>query len=410
MRKILKKNNLEILALLSTATGFVVSFEVGVLFGISKETDAYLTSIILINFLSLLSQITWETINIKYIGKSRNDKNTLFSTHLYSTTVVALLLCFFYMAFDSVFLRLLELDNTVASKYIIVTFLFLFCIFTYLKRVVFCEEDLFLFYLVEFFYQGLIFLLIIVCFILDVDIVISNVISLFVCNIILISFVYFKYGIRLHSISVTCLLDGLNGSIKLKAGAFCYSIKDILIPALFIRYGDGAYTVYNYLSKILTALLSIVVLPKVNYFAIESLKAKGDDISSIFKKASLLSLKYSIVYSAISIASIVPFILIMNKITDSGFYFLIFISLCVFIFNLIICAEQFFARVVYNFECFNFIFLINVIFGSIIYYIVKLSGSSISVGLIMVVALQLLNFTFYFIKAKVVSEKNQFCN
>jgi O-antigen/teichoic acid export membrane protein len=403
---LLKRNKLETLVLLSTGIGLFISIEVGFLFGLSSDTDAYLTAIVLVNFLSLLSQLTWETINIDFIGENRITKNIQFSTHLFSTVAITTLICLVFFNFDSKILSFLGLKDVLPKTEIVIAFIALFCLFTYLKRVVFCEEDLFVFYLSELMYQVLVSIFIIVCFFLKVDITIANVVALTICTSYILAYAYIKYDIRLVRVSFRMLNQGFKGSAKLKVGSFFYSFKDILLPALFVRYGDGVYTLYNYISKIFTSLLSVLVLPQVNIFAIESLKKIKNNSRGVLVEAKAKSKKYTLKYAIVSFIVLTIFSLFIRSYIDVDFSFFVLMMISVFFFNVIICCEQFYARLVYNFKMYNYILFVNVIFGSTLYFIVKNSGLSVEYSLLLIVALQFVNFMLYYFKVQNFVEKN----
>lgn len=408
MMILIRKYQLEILVLLSTGIGFFISIEVGVLFGLSNKTDSYLTAIALVNFLSLLTQLTWETINIDYIGEKRSVKNILFSSHLFSTLLTILLVCVCFLFFEDKILNLLGLGSVTSRPWFIVLFIFLFCLFTYLKRIAFCEEDVFTFYFSELLYQSFVCLIVLACYFTRFELIVSNIIALSLSIAYLFICIYWKYGLRITNVDFSLIKKGAVGSIKLKAGAFFYSLKDILLPALLMRYGEGIYTLYSYMSKIFTSLLTVLVLPHVNNFAIESLKNIKNDAKTVLKDANNNSLKYTIRYATSSFFFLVCFIFIAQIITDVNVGFLFLMSTCILLFNMVICYEQFYARLVYNFKMYNYILFVNVLFGSLFYITIKISGLSVESCLVMVVFLQVMNCTLYYIRARgcTVSESN----
>ncbi|MFM4819610.1 hypothetical protein [Aeromonas hydrophila] len=408
MMTLIRKHQLEMLVLLSTGIGFFISIEVGVLFGLSNKTDSYLTAIALVNFLSLLTQLTWETINIDYIGEKRSVKNTLFSSHLFSTLFTIFLVCISFLFFENKILSLLGLSSVKSGIWFIVLFIFLFCLFTYLKRIAFCEEDVFTFYFSELLYQSFVCMIVLMCYFLELELIVANVIALSLSIAYLFTCIYWKYGLRIARIDLCLIKRGAVGSVKLKVGAFFYSLKDILLPVLLMRYGDGIYTLYNYMSKIFTSLLTVLVLPHVNNFAIESLKNIKNNAKTVFKDANDNSLKYTIKYAISSVFFFIFFVVFAQSIVDVDISFLFLMSTCILLFNMVICYEQFYARLVYNFKMYNYILFVNVLFGSLFYIIIKVSGLSVERCLVMVVFLQVMNCTLYYIKVKgrIASESN----
>ncbi|MGF1737293.1 hypothetical protein [Photobacterium satsumensis] len=207
-------------------------------------------------------------------------------------------------------------------------------------------------------------------------------------------------------------------SSKLKLGAICYSVKDLIFPALLMALSPGYLTTYNFASKILNAILLIAVTPQNNLFVInciEQVKSKSACLLSIRQYLFRTILKTSLTYAFLILSFLFLYELIQYfELKDfSNMNNFMYIAILLSIYYMVVVIEQPISRLVFALGKMTETMAINIVNFAVflVLYFFKPEIIDMTYIFVLLVVPQVFNIILYtYFSKEVVFEKNRVCD
>lgn len=332
------------LSALNVLFGFLFVIFLGKKFGIGSDTDIYFLCVVIIAYIGYFVQSCWEAMSPYYVQsiiKNKELSYKLFSILLNDILLISfVIICIYFIV--SVFVNLpLGLKNFMN---IFIFYLLLQNVLFYNKSILNLHHYYAQFYITDIFVYAVLFFGIVFCEANILYIAVFTVIATFIAVIFQLYLIFFKIGIKYRFVLYDNKFNEIYlQSIKLKLGSIVFGTKDIIIASLFLGFGAGVYSIYNYASKFASSVLAIINSPMLNIFATKvNFLIAQDKISDIFKEIKSLLYKTTFLYIATTgvIYFLIPFVfefLLKDKLQISQIYQLqnIFLILGVIYFNIV---------------------------------------------------------------------------
>lgn len=243
------------------------------IYGISLDTDIYFFSVVLVTFISIVSQLIWEGITNYYINfesKIGFKSSYLYSSLLNLNIVFSTLIIFLYFL-------IVKYTNLIPSIYIEFFNIFIFYvllqnIYTYNKFVLNIKKRYDLFYTLDIFV--ILFNIIILYLFSEIGIIIlaySIIISTTIVLIYQFILIFYKYNIKYFLIFyVKSFKNVYVNSFNLKLGQVLYLSKDLFISAYIQNINiNGLYSLYTYAFKLVSLSFQVIQIPAFNRYITE---------------------------------------------------------------------------------------------------------------------------------------------
>ncbi|HDT1128491.1 TPA: hypothetical protein QHS04_002738 [Morganella morganii subsp. morganii] len=381
-------------------------------YGLSASSDNIFLAITLCNFLAYIPQCSWEAIMLKIV--KNKDNCTIISNGLLLNAVITIIIG---IALYST--RIINIDFlyqkevwTEISDYSI--YYLLLSLQMYIKRVIHSLGYISKMYICDIIY-GLI------CSALIYSLNVAHMEYVFFSISMLISVTYGLFVIK-HKITLSRKIfffdkELIINSTKLKIGSISYSFKDVLFPSILMNLSPGYFTAYNFASKILNAILLVVITPQNNTFILRCIESINKNASFIVIKRDLfhIMIKTIIMYAALIISILlineaISYAHIAKKIPQN----IVFIFSLLSIYYAIVVIEQPVSRLVFALGKMTetmIINIINLIIFISIYYLYSSQLNSLYFIFYLLAIPQIANIILYFYFAKeVIFEKDNICN
>ncbi len=243
------------------------------IYGISLDTDIYFFSVVLVTFISIVSQLIWEGITNYYINfesKIGFKSSYLYSSLLNLNIVFSTLIIFLYFL-------IVKYTNLIPSIYIEFFNIFIFYvllqnIYTYNKFVLNIKKRYDLFYTLDIFV--ILFNIISLYLFSEIGIIIlaySIIISTTIVLIYQFILIFYKYNIKYFLIFyVKSFKNVYVNSFNLKLGQVLYLSKDLFISAYIQNINiNGLYSLYTYAFKLVSLSFQVIQIPAFNRYITE---------------------------------------------------------------------------------------------------------------------------------------------
>ena len=243
------------------------------IYGICLDTDIYFFSVVLVTFISIVSQLIWEGITNYYINfesKIGFKSSYLYSSLLNLNIVFSTLIIFLYFL-------IVKYTNLIPSIYIGLFNIFIFYvllqnIYTYNKFVLNIKKRYDLFYTLDIFV--ILFNIISLYLFSEIGIIIlaySIIISTTIVLIYQFILIFYKYNIKYFLIFyVKSFKNVYVNSFNLKLGQVLYLSKDLFISAYIQNINiNGLYSLYTYAFKLVSLSFQVIQIPAFNRYITE---------------------------------------------------------------------------------------------------------------------------------------------
>ena len=243
------------------------------IYGISLDTDIYFFSVVLVTFISIVSQLIWEGITNYYINfesKIGFKSSYLYSSLLNLNIVFSTLIIFLYFL-------IVKYTNLIPSIYIEFFNIFIFYvllqnIYTYNKFVLNIKKRYDLFYTLDIFV--ILFNIISLYLFSEIGIIIlaySIIISTTIVLIYQFILIFYKYNIKYFLIFYEKSFKNVYvNSFNLKLGQVLYLSKDLFISAYIQNINiNGLYSLYTYAFKLVSLSFQVIQIPAFNRYITE---------------------------------------------------------------------------------------------------------------------------------------------
>lgn len=270
---IFQKLSTNIFSGISIVFNFILLISINSIYGISLDTDIYFFSVVLVTFISIVSQLIWEGITNYYINfesKIGFKSSYLYSSLLNLNIVFSTLIIFLYFL-------IVKYTNLIPSIYIEFFNIFIFYvllqnIYTYNKFVLNIKKRYDLFYTLDIFV--ILFNIISLYLFSEIGIIIlaySIIISTTIVLIYQFILIFYKYNIKYFLIFyVKSFKNVYVNSFNLKLGQVLYLSKDLFISAYIQNINiNGLYSLYTYAFKLVSLSFQVIQIPAFNRYITE---------------------------------------------------------------------------------------------------------------------------------------------
>lgn len=257
----------------SLLLNFFLLIKINSKYGISSETDTYFLSIVIVTFISIISQLIWEAITKYYI--EFESKNNIKSSYLYSSLLNINIL--FSLLIICLYFFMNKFTNLIPNYFsefmdIFIFYVLLQNIYTYNKYILNIKGKYSLFYL------------------LDIFIISFNLLAIYIAsynNILLLAYstifgttivilyqfilIFYKYRINYYFVFYLKIFKNVYlNSFNLKLGQVFYLSKDILISIYIQNLNiNGLYSLYTYAFKLVSLGFQVIQVPIFNKYVVK---------------------------------------------------------------------------------------------------------------------------------------------
>ena len=399
--------------------GFILYLVIGKIYRLTTALDIYFSFYVFLNYIGYLVQIFWEGFAPYYAelktkqGKEEADK--LFSVLLNRTILVSFILIFVLIWLFPVVSKFYFKGKLTDFTFYVLFLPFLMAqnLFFLIKAYLQINFSFKMSYILDIL-SNLFPLIFIVIFakVLGIDALVIGInLGFFLAGLIglwyILNKLRYKYSIKVrHKLA----WEIVKGSLWLKAGAFAYGAKDVIINNLLLGMGEGIVSAYSYASKFVSAVHLVVNAPVIMKFANEVMYMVS---KKEFRKVKFYALKTSGVLAVLFILTatfgyfLIPILLMKFwkiKNSEIGLILSIYVLLTVFFF--ILCVEAPFARILTAFKKFNWGTIVNFLFLGVFLVSIKIFSPNLEpkTVIISLIIAQFFNLlSYYLLSAKLLS-------
>jgi hypothetical protein len=335
---VLKKISTNIFSGISLLLNFLLLIKINSNYGISSDTDIYFFSIVLVTFISIVSQLVWESITKYYI--EFESKINFKSSYLYSSLLnLNVLFSIFIIALYFFMTKYTDLVPDIYVEFLNVFIFYVLVqnIYTYNKYVLNIQKRYNLFYVLDIFV--VLFNLMTIYLFSESGIIVlacSIIISTSITLIYQFILIFIKYNVKYYFVFYVVSFKYVYiNSFNLKLGQVLYLSKDILISSYIQNMNiDGLYSLYTYAFKLVSLSFQVIQIPIFNKYITEIsvLLKNKENISNIklfiskniFKTFMSISLFQIVVYLFLSeILSVLSYQITINQINETKVIFVL---------------------------------------------------------------------------------------
>lgn len=403
----MKNIQYNILSLINVLIAFTFILLLGRHFGMSKDTDTYFFSIVVVTYLGFFVQAAWEAMRPYYMDLRVKDKES--SHELYS--ILLNILIILSLVLIGLYFLITENINllTAGQKEFLDIFIFYILFQNTLlfnKMILNLEEHYASYYFVDIFVYGVNSVTVLLFLKSNIILIAySTLLATLLANIWQFYLIFKKSSLKYHFKFTNKSVGKIyKNSIKIKFGALLYGSKDPLLATIFLSFGEGLYSLYSYANKFASALFQITNGPVMNIYVtdLNTLVAQKSyiKIDTLIKKV-LFETLFLYLLAVASFYFFMPLFLnffFKDKLTDEDLFIMKSIYLYMCLFYIVVVIEAPFARTMSAFKLFNYglytnsIFFIFVLFA---YMIFVMYDYNYHLYLLILIIAQLSNLLLY---------------
>lgn len=335
---VLKKISTNIFSGISLLLNFLLLIKINSNYGISSDTDIYFFSIVLVTFISIVSQLVWESITKYYI--EFESKINFKSSYLYSSLLnLNVLFSIFIISLYFFMTKYTDFIPDIYAEFLNVFIFYVLVqnIYTYNKYVLNIQKRYNLFYVLDIFV--VLFNLMTIYLFSESGIIVlaySIIISTGITLIYQFILIFIKYNVKYYFVFYVVSFKYVYiNSFNLKLGQVLYLSKDILISSYIQNMNiDGLYSLYTYAFKLVSLSFQVIQIPIFNKYITEIsvLLKNKENISNIklfiskniFKTFMSIFLFQIVVYLFLSeILSVLSYQITINQINETKVIFVL---------------------------------------------------------------------------------------
>ena len=397
-----------ILSLISIVLVFFYLLLLGKQLGVGAGTDIYFLSVMVIAYLNNLVQSIWDAMQPYYVElkeSSRQSADVLYSVFLNAIFLFALFIIFLYFIISSHFMLLDTLQKEFLDIYIFIILFQNFLIFN--KKILNLEEHYASYYLVDIFIYSINIITLLWFFDGDIRVVAySMLLGTSLATVwqfyLIMGRLSIGYRLQLYHVKMR---EIFKNSFKMKLSSILYDSKEPLFATIFLSFGEGVYSLYNYAIKFSAAIFQVTNTPSINRYLtrLNSMVAKKEyeKIEPLVKEVLYSTVPFFLLVT-LSFYFIMPLFLELtfgNKLSSESVTILESIFIYMSLYYLAIVFEAPYTNSMAILKTFNYNLLVNALFALFMLFIYLLfKGFSLDyrVYLMVLIVAQLSNlFLFY---------------